>query len=51
VLVRLAAEHRLPIMIVSDNGTELTAMLKWANENGVDWYPPLYSFLRQPLAG
>jgi putative transposase len=40
VLDRLAAEHGLPAMIVSDNGTELTcnAMLKWATINGVAWH-------------
>ena len=29
-----------PASIVSDNGTELTsrAVLKWANENGLDWH-------------
>ncbi|PTM99699.1 integrase-like protein, partial [Rhodovulum imhoffii] len=29
-----------PASIVSDNGTEFTsrAILKWANDNGVDWH-------------
>ena len=29
-----------PVCVVSDNGTEFTskAILKWANENGVEWY-------------
>lgn len=29
-----------PACIVSDNGTEFTskAILKWANENGVEWH-------------
>ncbi|MEO0751472.1 MAG: IS3 family transposase [Pseudomonadota bacterium] len=36
-LVRLYGK---PASIVSDNGTEFTsrAILKWANENGVDWH-------------
>jgi putative transposase len=36
-LVRLYGK---PTSIVSDNGTEFTsrAILKWANENGVDWH-------------
>jgi hypothetical protein len=36
----LVAGRRLPAMIVSDNGTELTlvAMLRWAEERGVDWH-------------
>ncbi len=36
-LVRLYGK---PSSIVSDNGTEFTsrAILKWANENGVDWH-------------
>ena len=31
---------RKPGCIVSDNGTEFTskAILKWANENGVEWH-------------
>jgi len=39
-LDRIVAEHGKPQMIVSDNGTELTcnAMLKWAEENGVEWH-------------
>lgn len=35
------AERRgYPLMVVSDNGTELTsnAMLKWQQENGVEWH-------------
>lgn len=37
VLVRL---HGKPASIVSDNGTEFTsrAILKWANDNDVDWH-------------
>jgi putative transposase len=36
----IVAERGKPMMIVSDNGTELTcnAMLKWAEENGVEWH-------------
>ena len=36
-LVRI---YRKPACIVSDNGTEFTskAILKWANENGVEWH-------------
>lgn len=36
-LVRLYGK---PASIVSDNGTEFTsrAILKWANDNGVDWH-------------
>lgn len=36
----IVAERGKPEMIVSDNGTELTsnAMLKWAEENGVEWH-------------
>lgn len=39
-LERLVAERRLPAMIVSDNGTELTsvAVLRWAEERGVEWH-------------
>jgi len=39
VLDRIVAEHGKPQMIVSDNGTELTcnAVLKWAEQNGVEW--------------
>jgi putative transposase len=40
VLDSLVAEHGKPAMIVSDNGTELTcnAIIKWAEENGVEWH-------------
>ena len=40
VLDGIVAERGKPQMIVSDNGTELTcnAMLKWAEENGVEWH-------------
>ena len=36
----IVAERGKPMMIVSDNGTELTcnAMLKWTEENGVEWH-------------
>jgi len=36
----IVAERGKPAMIVSDNGTELTsnAMLKWAEENGIEWH-------------
>jgi len=39
-LDQIVAERGKPAMIVSDNGTELTgnAMLKWAEENGVEWH-------------
>ena len=39
-LDRIVAERGKPTMIVSDNGTELTsnAMLRWAEENGVEWH-------------
>jgi putative transposase len=39
-LDRIAAERGKPEMIVSDNGTELTgnAMLKWAEDNSVEWH-------------
>lgn len=39
-LDRLAATRRLPAMIVSENGTELTsvAVLHWAEERGVEWH-------------
>ncbi|WP_143542932.1 integrase core domain-containing protein, partial [Cereibacter azotoformans] len=32
--------YEKPACIVSDNGTEFTskAILKWANENGVEWH-------------
>jgi putative transposase len=35
----IVAERGKPVMIISDNGTELTsnAMLKWAEENGIEW--------------
>jgi putative transposase len=38
-LDRIVAERGKPEMVISDNGTELTcnAMLKWAEENGVEW--------------
>lgn len=40
VLDGVVAEHGRPGMIVSDNGTELTckAVLKWAEDNGVEWH-------------
>jgi putative transposase len=40
VLDRIVAERGKPEMIVSDNGAELTgsAMLKWAEGNGVEWH-------------
>ena len=39
-LDQIKAERGRPTMIVSDNGTELTsnAVLKWAEENGVEWH-------------
>jgi putative transposase len=39
VLDRLLSEHDKPLLIVSDNGTELTsnAMLKWTAINGIEW--------------
>jgi putative transposase len=39
-LDRLAAERCLPLMIVSDNGTELTstAVLRWAEGRAVEWH-------------
>jgi len=39
-LDQIKAERGKPQMIVSDNGTELTsnAVLKWAQENGVEWH-------------
>ncbi|HKZ97907.1 MAG TPA: IS3 family transposase, partial [Hyphomicrobiaceae bacterium] len=39
-LDRIVAERGKPAMIVSDNGTELTsnAVLRWAEENGVEWH-------------
>lgn len=39
-LERLVTERRLPAMIVSDNGTELTsvAVLRWADERGIEWH-------------
>ncbi|MBE7244225.1 MAG: transposase family protein [Actinomycetospora chiangmaiensis] len=38
--VKIVAERRLPAMVVSDNGTELTstAVLRWAQERGVAWH-------------
>src|ERR1700738_5380025 len=40
VLDRLLSEHYKPLLIVSDNGTELTsnAMLKWTAINGIEWH-------------
>ncbi len=40
MLDRIVAERGKPEMIVSDNGTELTcnAVLKWAEDNGVEWH-------------
>jgi putative transposase len=40
VLDRLLSEHDKPLLIVSDNGTELTsnAMLKWTAINGIEWH-------------
>ena len=39
-LDRLDEVRGLPLMIVSDNGTELTshAILRWQEEHGVDWH-------------
>jgi len=39
-LERLAEFRGLPMMIVSDNGTELTshAILRWQEEHGVEWH-------------
>jgi putative transposase len=39
-LDRLAERRGLPLMIVSDNGTELTsrAILAWSEERGVEWH-------------
>jgi putative transposase len=39
-LERLADLRGLPLMIVSDNGTELTshAILRWQQDHGVDWH-------------
>jgi len=39
-LDRLVAERGKPMMIVSDNGTELTsnAILRWAEDNAVQWH-------------
>ena len=36
----IAERRGYPLMVVSDNGTELTsnAMLKWQQERGVDWH-------------
>jgi putative transposase len=36
----IVAERGKPAMIISDNGTELTsnAMLRWAEENGIEWH-------------
>ena len=40
VLDAIVADRGRPEMIVSDNGTELTsnAMLRWAEENGIEWH-------------
>jgi len=40
VLDALVAEHGGPAMIISDNGTELTAnaMLKWTEINRIEWH-------------
>jgi putative transposase len=39
-LEHLAEVRGLPLMVVSDNGTELTshAILRWTEERGVDWH-------------
>src|SRR3712207_5019880 len=39
-LDRLVAERRCPAMVASDNGTGLTstAVLRWAEERGVEWH-------------
>ena len=39
-LDRIVRERGCPCMIVSDNGTEFTsnAMLRWADENSVEWH-------------
>jgi putative transposase len=39
-LERLAEFRGLPLMIVSDNGTELTshAILRWQEERGIEWH-------------
>jgi putative transposase len=39
-LDRLISERGRPLMIVSDNGTELTsrAILQWQEDNGVEWH-------------
>jgi putative transposase len=39
-LDRIAERRGYPCLVVSDNGTELTsnAMLKWQQENGVEWH-------------
>jgi putative transposase len=39
-LDKLIIERSRPLMIVSDNGTELTsrAILQWQEENGVEWH-------------
>jgi putative transposase len=36
----IAERRRYPLMVVSDNGTELTsnAMLKWQQDRGVEWH-------------
>jgi putative transposase len=35
-----SSKHDKPLLIVSDNGTELTsnAMLKWTAINGIEWH-------------
>ena len=39
-LDHLVAQRRVPVMVVSDNGTELTstAVLRWAQERHVEWH-------------
>ena len=39
-LASIAAVRGLPLMVVSDNGTELTshAVLGWCQETGVEWH-------------
>ena len=41
-LEALIAWRDAPLMIVSDNGSELTsrAVLDWTNRTGLDWRPP-----------
>jgi len=50
-LDRIASRRGLPLVIVSDNGTELTshAILGWQEERGVAWhYVALASRCRMP---